>query len=68
MKVNKNSKTSATGDWFVVLLFFAGVALIAAGLWQIWKPMSLVFLGITCWYVAGCVSIAVKSPERTDRK
>ena len=68
MKGNKNNKASATRDWFVVLLFFCGVALIAAGLWYIWKPLALVFLGIACWYVAGCVSIAAKSPERTDRK
>ena len=64
----KNNKASAVMEWLIVLLFFCGVALIAAGLWQIWPPMALVFLGIACWYVAGCVNMAAKSPERTDKK
>ena len=68
MKNDKNHKEPAALDWLVVLLFFCGVALIAAGLWQIWPPIALVFLGIASWYVAGCVSMAAKSPERTDKK
>lgn len=68
MKDNKNSKTSAVLDGFVVFLFFCGVALIAAGLWLFSHALAMVFLGIACLYVAGCVSIAAKSPERTDKK
>lgn len=68
MKNNKNRTKTTILDWVVVFLFFCGVALIAAGLWQIWPPVALVFLGIACLYVAGCVSIAAKSPERTDKK
>lgn len=68
MKDNKNSKTSAVLDGFVVFLFFCGVALIAAGLWLFSHALAMVFLGISCLYVAGCVSIAAKSPERTDKK
>ncbi len=65
---DRSKKTSPFLDWFVVFLFFAGVDLIAAGLWQIWPPLALVFLGIACLYVAGCVSMAAKSPERTVKK
>lgn len=68
MKNDKNHESSAALDLVVVFLFFCGVALIAAGLWRMWPPVALVFLGIACLYVAGCVSIAAKSPERTDKK
>ena len=68
MKDSKNNKAFAILEWLIVLLFFCGVALIAAGLWQIWQPLALVFLGIACWYVAGCVNMAAKPPERTDKK
>ena len=63
----EKKKTTGT-DWIVVILFFLGVALIAVGLWQIWPPIGLVFLGIACLYVAGCCSMAAKSPERTVEK
>jgi len=63
-----SKRTSSLSEWFTVLLFFVGVALIAAGLWQIWPPLALVFLGIACLYVAGCVNMAAKFPERTDKK
>lgn len=61
-------KRNLLQDWLILFLFFAGVALIAAGLWQIWPPLAFVFLGIACLYVAGCVNLAAKSPERTDPK
>lgn len=68
MKDSKNNKASAILDWLVTFLFFCGVALIAAGLWQIWQPLALVFLGITCLYLGNCANIAAKSPERTEKK
>lgn len=68
MKDSKNNKAFAILEWLIVLLFFCGVALIAAGLWQIWQPLALVFLGIACFYLAGCVSMTAKSPERTEKK
>ena len=68
MKDSKNDRTSAVVDRLVVFLFFCGVALIAAGLWQIWQPLALVFLGIACLYLACCVNMAAKSPERTEKK
>jgi len=68
MKDNNDSRTSPAREWLVVFLFFFGVALIAAGLWLFSRTLALVFLGIVCLYVAGCVSIAAKSPERTDKK
>ena len=68
MKNSKNNKASTAVDLLVVFLFFCGMALIAVGLWQIWPPVSLVFLGIASWYLAGCVNMTAKSPERTDKK
>ena len=68
MKKPKNNKASAVMEWLIVFLFFCGVALIAAGLWQIWPPLALVFLGIACLYLAGCMSMSAKSPERTEEK
>lgn len=68
MKDSKNNKAFAILEWLIVLLFFCGVALIAAGLWQIWQPLALVFLGIACFYLAGCVSMTAKFPERTEKK
>lgn len=68
MKDSKNNRTSAVLDRLVVFLFFCGVALIAAGLWQIWQPLALVFLGISCLYLACCVNVTAKSPERTEKK
>ena len=68
MKNEKKHERSAALDWLVVLLFFCGVALIAAGLWQMWPPIALVFLGLACLYVAGCIGMAAKFPERTDKK
>ena len=68
MKNSKNNKATAVLDRMVVLLFFCGVVLIAEGLSQMWPPLALVFLGIACWYVAGCVNMAAKPPERTDKK
>lgn len=68
MKDSENNKASAIKDWLIVLLFFCGVALIAAGLWQIWQPLALVFLGIACLYLGRCVNMSAKSPERTEKK
>ena len=68
MKDSKNNKAAAILEWLIVLLFFCGMALIAAGLWQIWRPLMLVFLGIAILYLAGCINTAAKSPERTDKK
>ena len=68
MKETKNNKAAAILDWLVTFLFFCGMALIAAGLWQIWPPVALVFLGIVTWYLAACINTAAKSPERTDKK
>lgn len=68
MKDSKNNRTSAVLDRLVVFLFFCGVALIAAGLWQIWQPLAMVFLGIACLYLACCVNMAAKSSERTEKK
>lgn len=67
MKNDKRNEVSVL-DWLIVLLFFGGVALIAAGLWQFGRPLALVFLGIACLYVATCVSKTANPHERTDKK
>lgn len=68
MKDSKNDRTTAILERLVVFLFFCGVALIAAGLWQIWQPLALVFLGVACLYLACCVNLSAKFPERTEKK
>lgn len=68
MKNNKQKKSAVFLDVIVVLLFFCGLALIAAGLWQWWKPAALMFLGISSLYVAYCMNNAAKPHERTDKK
>lgn len=68
MKDFENNKASVIKDLLIVLLFFCGVALIAAGLWQIWQPLAMVFLGITCLYLGCCVNMSAKSTERTEKK
>lgn len=52
----------------VIILFFAGLALIAAGLWYIWPPVALIFGGVALIYLAGCVNMTAKSSERTVKK
>ena len=56
--------TGILRDLLVVFLFFAGLALIAAGLWHIWPPLAMIFLGLACVYLAGCVNMTAKSPEK----
>lgn len=60
----QTSALAAWHEWLVVLLFFAGVALIAAGLWCIWPPVALIFTGATVLYLAMCVSKVAKSPVK----
>lgn len=55
-------------EFAVISLFFAGMALIAVGLWHIWPPLAMIFVGLVCLYLARCVNLAAKSPERTVKK
>lgn len=64
MEECETRKTTTAVDWLIVFLFFIGVVLIAAGLWLFSRPLALVFIGITCLYVAGCVSKAANSPRK----
>lgn len=67
--MSKNRKRrSAAADILVVLLFFCGVALIAAGLWLASPTLCLVFLGISVLYLAACVNTAANPHERTVKK
>lgn len=67
MNSNTN-KTAAVLDSLIVLLFFCGVALIAVGLWQIWRPLAMVFLGLACLYVAASVNKTANSPRKDGKK
>lgn len=55
-------------DVLAVVLLLTGVALIAVGLWCIWYPVALLFCGAVLVYVARCVNMTAKYPERTDKK
>lgn len=67
--MSKNRKRgSSAADILVVLLFFCGVALIAAGLWLASRTLCLVFLGISVLYLAASVNKAANPHERTVRK
>ena len=55
-------------EFAIVSLFFSGVALIAVGLWNIWPPLAMIFVGLACLYLARCVKLSAKFPERTVKK
>ena len=55
-------------DLTAIFLVFAGLALIAAGLWHIWPPVALIFVGAASVYLGWCVHLTAKYPERTDKK
>lgn len=55
-------------DLAVLVLFFAGLALIAAGLWHMFPPAAMIFSGLALLYLAGCVNLAAKHAERTVKK
>lgn len=60
--------TTVLTELLVIALFFAGLALIAAGLWFIWPPVAMIFVGLAALYLAGCVDLAAKHTERTVKK
>lgn len=67
--MSKNRKQKgAAADLLVVLLFFCGVALVAAGLWLASRTLCLVFLGISILYLAASINKAANPPERTVKK
>lgn len=67
MKEKRNSGGTAA-DLLTVFLFFLGVGLIAAGLYQFSHAVALVFIGIACLYVAFCVCSTAKSTGKDDNK
>ena len=64
MKNQRKKSAASFLDWRTVLLFFAGVALIAAGLWCIWPPVALIFVGAAVLYLAMCVNKVAKYPVK----
>lgn len=55
-------------ELLVVILFFCGVALIAAGLWLFNIPLALIFMGAAVLYLAACISKSAKSNEKDGTK
>ncbi len=60
--------TSKTVELLVVILFFCGVALIAAGLWLFSVPLAMIFMGIAVLYLAAGISKTAKSNEKDGKK
>lgn len=67
-KQRNHKLTGMLRELLVMILFFAGLALIAAGLWLIWPPVAMIFGGLAALYLAGCVDLAAKHAERTVKK
>ena len=67
-KQHEHKWTGVLSELLVMILFFAGLALIAAGLWLIWPPVAMIFGGVATLYLAGCVDLAAKHAERTVKK
>lgn len=55
-------------ELLVVILFICGIALIAAGLWQVCPPLALIFMGAALVYVAACISKTANSPRKDGKK
>ena len=67
-KQRNHKLTGALRELLVMILFFAGLALIAAGLWHMFPPAAMIFSGLALLYLAGCVNLAAKHAERTVKK
>ena len=65
---NDGKQKNTITDWLVLILYLCGVALVAAGLWQVNPPMASIYLGFVLMTRSFCISRAAKSPERTDKK
>lgn len=63
-----SNKTAIIMELLVAILFICGIALIAAGLWQVCPPLALVFMGAALLYVAACISNAANSPRKDGKK
>lgn len=62
---NKGNGNRGTG-FLMVLLFFGGAALIAAGLWRVSITAGLIFCGLVLLYFGLCLS-RVYNAGRKDR-
>lgn len=65
--MKKSNQASAVLELLIVILFIAGIALIAAGLWQWSRPLAFVFVGLALLYTSFCLS-KTANPPRKDGK
>lgn len=68
MKDNRNSRGTSAAEWLTAFLFFLGMGLIAAGLYQFSRALALVFLGIACLYLAFGVYKTAKSSGKDGKQ
>ena len=55
--MSNNDKKTGTGRSIALLvLFFVAVALIAVGLWKIFRPLGLIFCGVVLLYMGTCIA------------
>lgn len=65
---NDGKQKNTFMDWLVLVLYLCGMALVAAGLWQVSPPAASIYLGLELMVRSFCISRAAKSPERTVKK
>lgn len=65
--MKENDKKGCLLELLVVLLFFAGAALIGWGLWRISIAAALIYGGFVMLYLSGCVCKVINSNGK-DRK
>jgi len=52
-----DEKKKEAGRGLVLLvMFLAAVALIAVGLWKIFRPLGLIFCGVVLLYMGACIA------------
>jgi hypothetical protein len=66
--MNKIDRISAVVESLIVILFIAGIALIAAGFWQWSRPLAFVFVGLALIYISFCLSKSANPPRKDGKK
>ena len=66
--MSKIDRISAVVESLIVVLFIAGIVLIAAGLWQWSQPLAFVFVGGSLIYISFCLSKTANPPRKDGKK